>query len=361
MFKINPFILFLFFLGNTLFAQIDFSEPHNMDGALLTQMDSLVRAGKYEDITSILIAKDGKLIYEKYYNENDQNSLHNTRSATKTVATLLTGIAIDKGYIKSEKDKIFPYLQHKMPVQNPDPRKEEITIEDLLTMSSILETDDSNYFSRGHEERMYFIEDWTQFLLDLPVRSYPFGPKPKDQPYGRNFSYSSAQASAVSDILQSAVGSDLVTFAKINLFDPLGISGYKLDYTPMGILNTAGGSEYKSRDFLKLIQLCLNKGSWNGKQLIPSDWIEKASTPKANARENVDYGYFLWIEAFGKDKKYKSFYMSGNGGNRMHAFPDLNVTVVITATNFNNRNAHGFINEILNDYIIPTLAKDPKR
>ena len=120
-------------------AQIDFSESHLMSNELFTKMDSTVRAGAYEQITSVLIAKDGKLLFEKYYDDNDLNSKHNTRSATKTMATLLTGVAIDNGFIVSEKDKIFKYLKHKMPVENPDPRKSAITIEDLLTMSSIFE------------------------------------------------------------------------------------------------------------------------------------------------------------------------------------------------------------------------------
>jgi len=324
---------------------------------MLHTLDSVVTSGKYENITSILVAQDGKLLFEKYYNGNSITSKHNTRSTTKTMATLLTGIAIDQGHIDSEKDKIFTYLKHTLPTKNPDKRKEAITIEDLLTMTSVLECDDSNWHSRGHEERMYFIEDWTQFLVDLPVRSYPFGPKPAEAPYGRVFAYASAKSAAVAEILQIAIEQDLVSFAKTQLFEPLGISDYTLHYSPKGILNTAGGSEYRSRDFLKLIQLCLNGGTWNGKQIISSSWIEKASTPQVNAYDNVDYGYFLWLKSFGKDAKYASYYMSGNGGNKVLACPELNLTVVITATNYNNRNSHNYTDEIMNEYIIPTMAK----
>ncbi len=345
------------FLGIApLFGQIDFSEANKTSHTLLLEMDKKITNGDYEDITSVLVAKDGKLIYEKYYNGASLDSKHNVRSGTKTIATFLTGLAIDKGFIGSEKDKIYKHLQHKMPVKNPDPRKENITIEDLLTMSCMLETDDGNYVSRGHEERMYYIEDWTQFLLDLPVRSYPFNPPPAEQPYGRFFHYSSAQAAAVSEIVESAIGSPADKFLKDNLFNPLDITDYKLHYTPAKIINTAGGSEYRSRDFLKMIQLCIQKGVWNGKQVISRDWIEKASTPKANARDGVDYGYFLWINPFGKDKKYDAYYMSGNGGNKMVAIPELNTTVVITTTNYNNRNAHGYSDEIMNNYIVPALT-----
>lgn len=351
-------ILFFLVILSTSFsssAQLNFNSNESFSHPLLTTMDSLVISGKYENVTSILVAKDGNVLFEKYYNENNVNSKHNVRSGTKTIATFLTGIAIDRGFITSEKDKIFKYLKHKLPIQNPDKRKDDITIEDLLTMSSVLECDDSNYFSRGHEERMYFIEDWTKFLLDLPVRSYPFGPKPEDQPYGRAFAYASAKSAAVAEIVESAVGMKADKFLKENLFKPLEITDYTLHYTPMGILNTAGGSEYISRDFLKLIQLCLNKGNWNGKQVISSNWIKKASTPKANARENVDYGYFLWINDFGTDKKFNAYYMSGNGGNKMVAIPELELTVVITTTNYNNRNAHNYTDELMNSYIVPAM------
>ncbi|WP_282088879.1 serine hydrolase domain-containing protein [Aquimarina algiphila] len=335
-------------------AQLNFSKTNKSNISLLNEMDSIVSSGKYERITSILIAKDGNVLFEKYYNENDVNSKHNTRSVTKTMATLLTGIAIDKGYIESENDKIFDYLQHKLPVKNPDKRKEEITIEDLLTMSSVLECNDSNRYSRGNEERMYIIEDWAKFYLDLPVYSYPWGPKPEERPYGRAFSYCSAGAALVAEILQSAIKSNLAEFAKKNLFEPLAIKDYTLHYTPHKILNTAGGSEYKSRDLLKLIQLCLNKGQWNGKQIISSSWIEKASTTKLEAYD-AEYGYLFWLKNFGKDKKYNSFFMSGNGGNKVLACPELNVSVVITTTNYGNRNGHNYTDEIVNNFIIPAM------
>ncbi len=355
MIKFNSIPLFVFFLVNTINAQIDFSETHLISNNSFTKMDSTVKAGKYEAITSILIAKDGKLIFEKYYGGNDKTSKHNTRSATKTIATLLTGVAIDKGFIKSEQDKIFDYLKHKVPVQNPDPRKSAITIEDLLTMSSILECDDNNSFSRGNEERMYIIEDWAQFFVNLPIKSYPFGPKPEDSPYGRSMSYCSAGSSAVAEIVQSAVGGKVDDFFKKTLLDPLGIKEYKLDYTPTGTLNTAGGSEYQSRDLLKLIQLCLQNGTWKGQQLISSDWIKKASTPKANAWEGMDYGYLFWLRKYGKNDGVQCFAMAGNGGNKVMAFPELNLTVVLTSTNYGNRNAHNYTDELLNDFIVPVF------
>nr|WP_299382366.1 serine hydrolase [Allomuricauda sp.] len=347
--------VYLFSIQNAC-SQLDVTTSIGTSHPLLSKMDSTIKSGKFERITSVLVAQNGELIFENYYNGADSNSKHNTRSATKTMATLLTGIAIKQGYIQSEKDKIFKYLGHKTPVKNPDDRKSEITLEDLLSMSSILECNDFNSFSRGNEERMYIIEDWTGFLVDLPVRAYPFEPKPEDQLYGRAFSYCSAGAAAMAEIVKRAVGMPADQFAKQNLFEPLGFEDYTLHYNPEGVLNTAGGSEYKSRDLLKLIQLCLNKGVWNGQEIIPAAWLQKATTPKVRVRDGVEYGYLFWLKSYGNEQQYYSYHMSGNGGQKLLAIPELNAVMVITTTNYGNRNAHNYTDALVNDFIVPALT-----
>ena len=342
-------------LSQVASGQLDFSKVNTIEHPLLTKMDSAITAGQYGSITSVVFAKDGNVIFEKYYNDKNIDSKHNTRSVTKTMGSILTGIAIKEGKIGSEKDKIFDYLKDELPVAHPNPRKMEITLEDLLTMSSCLECNDFNSFSRGHEERMYIIEDWTKFFLDLPVRSYPFEPKPEDQPYGRAFSYCSAGAALTAEILQRAVGQKLDAFAAEHLFDPLGIEDYTLHYSPEGTLNTAGGSEYRSRDLLKLIQMCLNDGQWNGKEILSKDWIQKASTPKAKVQDGFEYGCFFWLHAFGGEKKYPAFYMSGNGGQKILAMPELKLTAVITTTNYGMRQAHPYTNDLMDMYIVPAM------
>lgn len=347
-------LLFLLLPCSVATGQLDFTTVDNGKHQLLVEMSNKIEAGDYEQITSVLIAKDGNVLFEKYYNGASRDSKHNTRSATKTIATLITGIAIDKGYIDSEKDKIFKYLQHKLPVQNPDDRKQEITIEDLLTMSSILECDDNNQFSRGNEERMYIIEDWLQFFLDLPIKSYPWGPRPEELPYGRSMSYCSAGAAALAEIVQSAVKMEATKFAHDYLLKPLEITDFKFDLTPNGTLNTAGGSNYRSRDLLKLIQMCINNGRWNGNTIISSSWLDKATTPKVNAWEGMDYGFLFWLRKYDNATCYA---MAGNGGNKVVAFPELGITVVLTATNYNNRKAHGYTDELLEKFIVPALKK----
>ncbi|QIE59756.1 serine hydrolase [Rasiella rasia] len=350
-------ILVVFVLSANVFGQLNFSEENRKTHSLFTTMDANITKGDYEEITSVLIAKDGKLIYEKYYNGATQESMHNTRSATKTIATFLTGIAIDKGFINSEKDKIFEHLQLERPMLNPDPRKDAITLEDLLTMSSIVECSDDDQFSRGNENRMYNVEDWTQFFIDLPVRGYPYSPKPEDSPYGRSMSYCSAGSALIAEVVQDAIKSPADKFMKEHLLTPLNITEYKLDYTPKGTLNTAGGSNYKSRDLLKFIQLCLQKGTWNEQQVVSKSWIEKATSPKVSAWEDMNYGYLFWLKSFGKDTLISSYAMAGNGGNKIVAFPELNVTVVLTTTNYNNRKAHGYTDALLNEFIVPAVMQ----
>src|SRR5205814_3173094 len=134
---------------------------------------------------SVLIARHGKVVYEGYFNGTEASTLLNTRSATKSITDILIGIAIDKHFISGANARILSFFPDKQPLQNPDPRKAQITIEDFLTMSSLLECNDDNNFSRGNEERMYIMEDWVKFTLDLPVKGFaPWEDKPTDSKYG---------------------------------------------------------------------------------------------------------------------------------------------------------------------------------
>lgn len=168
-------------------AEAGFSEQ------MLGELAEAIGSGTFVKVNSVLIERHGRLVFDRYFNEFNAERLMNTRSATKTITGTLIGIAIDQGLLPGADAPVLGFFQDKLPLSNPDSRKESITIEDFLTMSSLLECDDFNEFSRGNEERMYLIEDWVKFTLDLPIRGFAsFMTNPDETPYGRSFSYCTA-------------------------------------------------------------------------------------------------------------------------------------------------------------------------
>lgn len=317
-------------------------------------MEESICAGKFNRITSVLVARHGRLVYEKYFDESTVDTLRNTRSATKTITGMLVGIAIDRGFLEGVDVPVMSFFPDKRPVENADPRKEELTVEDLLTMSSILECDDSNRFSRGNEERMYLVEDWIKFTLDLPVKGYPsWTPKPKDSPYGRSFSYCTAGAGVLAGVLERATGMTVVEFAEKNLFTPLGITEADWQFTSLGLAFTGGGLSLRSRDLLKLGQLYADDGTWKGTRVISENWVNASTQPHVRIDEETEYGYLWWLRTFESGKKdFPSFYMAGNGGNKICIFPKDDSVVVITSTNYNSPDMHKQTDEILSEYIL---------
>lgn len=324
----------------------------------IKKMDSLIMADEFKNISSVVIAYKGKVIFENYYNNNNSDTKHNTRSATKTITGTLIGSLIQNGLIKSVNEKALQFSKVRN-LQNPDDRKNKITIEDLLTMSSILECNDWNQYSRGQEERMYIIEDWVKFYWDLPIKGFPeWETKPKDSKYGRSFSYCTAGVVVLGDIINNITGS-LENYADSALFSKLGITDYHWQVTPTGLPMTGGGLGLKSRDLLKIGQLYLNKGRWNNEQIISKEYVVNSTEPHAEVGMfNYNYGYLWWLSEFGKEKKEKAYFMSGTGGNKIAVFPELDLVVVLTSTYFNGgMESHNQTAKLLDEYIVSEIAK----
>jgi len=324
----------------------------------LRDMETAIRAGEFKKIGSVLVARHGKLVSEAYF-DGDGATLRDTRSATKSITDALVGIAIGEKKLSGVDARVLALLPERARrMQNPDPRKDKMTVEDFLTMSSPLECDDWNDASRGNEERMYVIEDWAQFILDLPVRGHMHLAETEEQPkYGRYFSYCTGGVFVLSEVLQKATGMRTDRYAQEKLFGPLGITDAQWVYSPLNIPQTGGGLRLTSRDLLKIGQLYLDGGSWQGRRIVDEAWVKASTQPHAQIDDQTDYGYLWWLKAFKSGGKgYPAFFMSGNGGNKVAAFPGLDMVVVITSTNYNTRGMHEQTEKLLTDYILAAVG-----
>jgi CubicO group peptidase (beta-lactamase class C family) len=325
----------------------------------LRDLERAVRESEFKKIGSVLITRHGSLVYEAYF-DGDTSTLRDTRSATKSITDSLIGIAIGEKKLSGVDARVLQLLpEHARKLQNPDPRKDKITVEDFLTMSSPLECDDWNDASRGNEERMYVVEDWAQFILDLPIRGrMHLGEQVDPPPYGRYFSYCTGGVFTLSEVLQKTTGVRTDRYAQEKLFAPLGITDAQWVYSPLNIPQTGGGLRLTGRDLLKIAQLYLNCGTWQGRRILDEAWVRASTQPHARIDDETEYGYLWWLKAFKSGgRSYPAFFMSGNGGNKVVAIPALDMAVVITSTNYNTHGMHEQTEKLLTDYVLAAVER----
>ena len=201
---------------------------------------------------------------------------------------------------------------------------------------------------------MYIVEDWAQFILDLPVKGrMHLGEKVEPPPYGRDFSYCTGGVFTLSEVLGKATGARTDRFAQEKLFGPLGITDAVWVYSPLNVPQTGGGLRLTSRDLLKIAELYRAGGVWERKRLVAESWVKTSTTPHARIDEDTEYGYLWWLKKFKSgDQSHAAFFMSGNGGNKVMVFPDLDMTVVLTSTNYGTKGMHQQTEQLLTDYIL---------
>jgi len=326
-----------------------FISKEKYDTEKIKLLKGSIEEGIFKKINSVVVIKNGGILIEEYFNGETRETLHDPRSVGKSFASTLMGQAISDGYIKNELQplKTF-YPLHQF--ENFSTAKEQVTIKDLLTMSSGLDGNDEDDSSPGNEENMYPTSDWVKFALDLPFQ----------EKLNHQWHYFTAGVVVLGDILHQSVPNGLKNYADEKLFKPLGINHYEWQYTPQNIPNTAGGIKMNALDFAKYGQLYKNNGIWNKKQILSKKWVDRTFTKQKQitGRDNEYYGYLFWNKSYkSKDKLYEAYYCAGNGGNYILVFKDQPLVIVITASAYGQPYAHSQVNKMIQDYLLPALCE----
>ncbi|MFK7969247.1 MAG: serine hydrolase domain-containing protein [Bacteroidia bacterium] len=342
-----PLLTFLILALATCQAQDAKESSH------LTALKADIADGTYPKIESIIVERGDSLLVEEYFNGYGPDSLHDTRSSFKSITSLLAGIAIDKGLLKLNDSlyRFFPELDNK--------KKHIITVKDLLEMRSGLNCEE--FYDKGPEcERyMWDQDDWIAYCLGIKVKRKP----------GKKWSYSSNDPMIMGEVISRASGMSIMEFAKLNLFQPLGIVDYTWTLSPKGRGMTAGSFYMRPMDMLKITQLVDQRGHWNGKQIVSEAWIEQSTTCNivldfaflryarlADAYyESTRYGFYWYREILRyHDIETEVLFASGNGGQYMMLLPEYDAKVVFTGGNYGNWRGKLPFN-ILLKYLIPIM------
>ena len=318
--------------------------------ALLTTMENEIHQKKFINTHSVLISKKGKIIYEKYFDGYTNKTIHDQRSASKSIASAITGIAIEDGLLKSDTDLLYNYLPEEYQNQK-DALKSEIKIKDLLTMSSGLDAVDFGIKrkSKASEQAYQNSRNWLKTVLDAPMINKP----------GTVANYGSANPYLLSVVLNDLTPIPLQLYMDKKLLNPLGIHNYAIQKEMTGKPYFGGGMYLSSRQMLKFGQLYLCKGKLNGKRILSKKWVEKSFRNYLNLENTVDksgYGYLWWHKTYTVNgKQIKSIEARGNGGQYIFVVPELDVVSVITAGNYRNGKTKQ-PEKIFEQYILPTLV-----
>jgi CubicO group peptidase (beta-lactamase class C family) len=321
------------------------------DKNIIKALNSDIATYNLKEITSVVVIYDGKLLLEEYFNGADRETLHDPRSAGKSFASTLMGIAVKEGYIKNE-DQTLDQFYNLESFENYNIKKNQVKIKNLLTMSSAFQGSDAHSESPGNEENMYPTDNWVRFTLNLPMDSI--------KKNGEQWVYFTAGVILLGDILDKNVPGGLEKYAEQKLFKPLGITKFQWQYTPQNVANTAGSLQMRSLDYAKYAQLYSNNGTWNGKQILSPEWIQKTFTHqiKIPERQHEFYGYLFWNKSFEyKGKNFEAYYCAGNGGNQFLIFNDIPIVVIVTSKAYNKPYGHTQTEKIVKDFILPAILK----
>lgn len=326
-----------------------------IDERLLTRLVSSISVFKPTGlrqpyIHNILIAHRGKLVVEEYFHGRHRGMTHDSRSAGKSLTSALLGIAIQKGMIANVDELVYPFFGGVDAFANPDPRKERLTIRNLVTMSPGFACDDGDYDSPGNEDVMQEQNeqpDWYRYTLNLPMKAEP----------GEVGVYCTGGMNLIGGIIQMAAKSSMPRFFHEEFAKPLGISNYQMNLSPDEQGYMGGGIRLRPRDFLKLGQLYLDEGMWDGRRIVSEQWVRESAASHASLNVNDDYGYGWWRQSYEvQGRSIETYYASGNGGQLLFVVPELDLVVQINAGNYGDgRTRNQFRDQFMKESILPAV------
>jgi CubicO group peptidase (beta-lactamase class C family) len=283
---------------------------------------------EHADLRGVVVMRDGRIVAERYYNGETADSLHDIRSAGKSITSLLVGIAMDQGKIRSVDDPVARYW--------PEAKGSaigEVPLRDVLTMRSGLAAFDEDPASPGNEDRMDEAADPPAFLLSVP----------RADPPGTRYRYNSATAYAAGIVVAKATGRTLADFAGTALFAPLGITRWQWASDVAGYTKGQGNLSLTTRGLATIGEMVREGGHYRGHRVISAAWLRDALTPKVSIADSDPYadgyGYFWYTKVQMVDGKPVAVsFASGNGGNKIYIVPDRHLVVAITSSAY----GHGY-------------------
>ncbi|MEE8348845.1 MAG: serine hydrolase [Acidobacteriota bacterium] len=275
---------------------------------------ALNRASRLPRFRSLLVSIDGVRVEEQYFNGAGPSDRANLKSASKSILSLLVGIALDQGFLQNVQDTIGPFFPQYLEKLD-DSVKQEITIEDLLTMRSGLESTSNRNYGRWVQS-----SDWVRHVLTRPM---------VDQPGGRMI-YSTGNSHLLSALLTESTGMSTLDFARRYLADPLGIRISPWMRDPQGIYFGGNEMHLTPRAMLEIGEFYLNRGRVGDKQVVSASWIRESLTPRTRSSwSRHQYGYGWWIRTLAG---FRVNYAWGYGGQFIFLVPDLDLVVVATSS-----------------------------
>ena len=275
--------------------------------------EALTLAADLPRLHSLIVSRRGEILVERYYNGARATRLANIKSAAKSIISALVGVAIDRRLIPNTSTPIVQYFP--ILAKDRDPAKQKITIEDLLTMRSGLETTSNRNYGAWVQSR-----NWVQHALARPLLSAP----------GSEMDYSTGNTHLLSAILTKATGKSTWQFANEQLAVPLGFTLAQWPRDPQGIYFGGNDMLMTPRQMLAFGQLYLDRGRVNGRQVVPESWIDRSFITRARSFwSGQEYGYGWWMRELGGHRAYFAW---GFGGQYIFVIPSLDLVIVTTSS-----------------------------